>query len=530
MLKAVVGNRPKPEASLDSWLRLQEALAEKTGLAVVTFNGDNSVLGQVENDNSICRTMMASPEHAPLCDPDCGRAWSLSRSADCSTGFRCHAGLNCFVLPATIDGVEVAVLGGRAFTSTADYAAFLKKYPALVDAESGQCLSNVKFSDRRELDLTAELVSSTVGLYSAGGHSSLRLLLDAHRYGARDRASDTGIPARLHQALSEMEISLDPGAVYRSMVVKLSELMRARRTSLMILNQQADELTLEAAVGFGGEVTGPVRMKMGEPIAGAVLAEGEPLVVADAQTDYRIARERPRQYNSASFICLPIALCGRKLGVINLTDRIDGTPFGNEDLSLAEMIAPHLALLIDRTEWHRKAEQFQQMSLTDALTGLPNRRYLEERLFEEVERSKRHGTPLSFMIIDVDRFKSCNDLYGHTNADRVLIKTAHTLRRCVRAIDMSSRFAGDEFCIVLPETEPRDALQIAERLRKEISTTEFVSEQGKRMGRVTISIGLSSFSPSRPSPMAVIETADRALYQAKTRGRNCVVVYEETAA
>jgi diguanylate cyclase (GGDEF)-like protein len=134
------------------------------------------------------------------------------------------------------------------------------------------------------------------------------------------------------------------------------------------------------------------------------------------------------------------------------------------------------------------------------------------------------------MIIDIDRFKSYNDLYGHTNADRVLIKTAQTLRRSVRAIDMSSRFAGDEFCIVLPETDARDALQIAERLRKEIGATEFVSEQGGQMGRVTISIGLSSFGLSRQSPMAIIETADRALYQAKTRGRNCVVVYEESAA
>lgn len=530
MIKAVAGHRPKPEASLFSWLRLQKSIAESTGLAIITFNGDDSVLGGAENNNSICEAMMSSPDHAHLCEQDCGRAWSLARSANCSTGFRCHAGLDCFVLPATINDVEVAVVGGRAFTSASEYVAFLKNYSPLLDLENSQCLTNVKFSDRREMNEAAELVSSTVGFYSAGGPSSLRQLLDAHRYGPPERARDDRLPDRLHEALKEMAVSLEPAAVYHSMLVKLGELMRARRTSLMILNQQAEELTLEAAVGFGAEVTGPVRMKMGEPLAGAVLAEGEPLVVANAETDYRVTGSRPGQYKGASFICLPIVLGSRKLGVINLTDRIDGAPFGDEDVSLAEMMAPHLALLIDRTEWHRKAEQFQQMSLTDALTGLPNRRYLEERLFEEVERSKRHGTALSFMIIDIDRFKSCNDLYGHTNADRVLIKTAHTLRRSVRAIDMSSRFAGDEFCIVLPETESRNAVQIAERLRKEISTTEFVSEQGERMGRVTISIGLSSFSPSRPSPLAVIETADRALYQAKTRGRNCVVVYDETAA
>lgn len=513
-----------------TWLRLQKSLAHNSGLAMVTFSGDDSVMGRVENDNSICQSMMASPEHARLCAQDCGRAWSLAREAGCATGFRCHASLNCFALPATIDGVEVAVLGGRAFTSASAYISFIDNYSESLDLQDSHYLKNMKFTDVRELAETAELVSSTAGFYSGGGPSTLRRLLEAHRYGRPDEPSSDRGHERLYEMLREMATSLEPGAVYDSMLVKIGELMRARRSSLMILNQQADELTLAAAVGFGTELTAPVRMKLGDPIAGAVLAEGATLVVADADKDYRVTAARRGQYRGKAFICLPIVLGGRKLGVINVTERIDDAPFGDDELSLAETMAPHLALLIDRTEWHRKAEQFQQMSLTDALTGLPNRRYLEERLFEEVERSKRHGTPLSFMIIDIDRFKTYNDLYGHTNADRVLIKTAQTLRRSVRAIDMSSRFAGDEFCIVLPETEARDALQIAERLRKEIGTTEFVAEQGEQMGRVTISIGLSSFGLSRQSPMAVIETADRALYQAKTQGRNCVVVYQESAA
>src|SRR6185503_541725 len=208
----------------------------------------------------------------------------------------------------------------------------------------------------------------------------------------------------------------------------------------------------------------------------------------------------------------------------------DGSTYESEDLSLLEMMAPHLALIIDRTEWHRKAEAYQRMSLTDALTGLPNRRYLEERLFEEVERSKRHGTPLSFAIIDIDHFKSYNDIYGHTNADRVLIKTANLLRASVRAIDMATRFAGDEFCVVLPETGLFDAAQIAERLRSEVSQAEYRSEQDELMGRVSISIGVSSFSPSRQSSHAIIESADRALYQAKTCGRNCVAIYDDPVA
>ena len=95
---------------------------------------------------------------------------------------------------------------------------------------------------------------------------------------------------------------------------------------------------------------------------------------------------------------------------------------------------------------------------------------------------------------------SYNDIYGHTNADRVLSQTAMVLRGSIRAIDMSARFAGDEFCIVLPETEPADAARIADRLRIAVSQTEYHSEQGETMGRVTISAGMSSFGPSPKSP------------------------------
>jgi diguanylate cyclase (GGDEF)-like protein len=106
---------------------------------------------------------------------------------------------------------------------------------------------------------------------------------------------------------------------------------------------------------------------------------------------------------------------------------------------MLEMIAPHLALIIDRTEWAKKQRHSSRCPLLILWTGLPNRRYLQDRLFEEVERSKRYDTPLSFMIIDVDRFKTYNDIYGHTNADRVLVQTAQLLRR----LDSSDRYVGE---------------------------------------------------------------------------------------
>jgi diguanylate cyclase (GGDEF)-like protein len=525
--------------SLAVWLRLQKSLAEKNGIALTTLSRDGAVIGRIENDNSICRAMRVSAEHAPRCAADCGGAYSNAVAAGKRLDFTCHAGLHCFAIPVAIDKKELVILGGRSFASTSEYTEFLREYEDLAAVGSGDCLKSIKFIDTRELIEAAELVGSTASYHfqsarkpeqpvepSEGSITLLDAQLEIVRLTDQLELRRRSI-GQFYEFLRGISSTLDSQKVYQSLLEKFSEMMKAQRSSLMILNQESNELGLEAALGGDPGDGSPVRVKLGDSIAGAVLQSGTPLVVRDADTDSRIPHDRPGRYKTKSFISYPITLGLRKVGVINLTDRLDGIPYENDDLMMLEMMAPHLALIIDRTEWAKKAETFQQMSLTDPLTGLPNRRYLKDRLFEEVERSKRYNTPLSFMIIDVDRFKSYNDIYGHTNADRVLVTTAQILRGSVRAIDMSARFAGDEFCIVLPETELGDAARIAERLRNSISETEYTTEQGDVMGQVTISTGISSFSDSRQSPLAIMETADRALYQAKTRGRNCVAIYED---
>jgi diguanylate cyclase (GGDEF)-like protein len=530
---------PKDESAPDNalvvWLRLQRSLADKNGVALVTQSQDGAVIGRIENDNSICKAMRVAPEYAPLCQADCGGAHDRALAEGRRIHYICHAGLHCFAMPVSIGKRQLVILGGRAFTSTGEYMRFQRDYHDLAAVRSGECLKNIKFLDARDLAQAAELVDSTATYHFhtalpaeppvSGAPNTSPELLDAHleiirltdQLETRKRAL-----AQFYDFLRGVASSLDSSKVYQTVLAKFSEMFKAERSSLMILNEESNELALEAALGVDQSPTLPVRVKLGEGVAGSVLASGLPLVVRDVETDARLPLARPGQYRSKSFISFPITLGTRKVGVINLTERRDGLPYDNEDLSVLELMSPHLALIIDRTEWHKKAETYQQMSLTDPLTGLPNRRYLSDRLFEEVERSKRYDTPLSFMIIDVDHFKSFNDIYGHTNADIVLVKTAQLLRNSIRAIDMSARFAGDEFCIVLPETEMDAALRIAERLGRAVSEHEFRAENGDRMGHVTLSIGVASFSPTRQSPLTIIEAADRALYQAKMRGRNCV--------
>jgi diguanylate cyclase (GGDEF)-like protein len=520
-------------------MRIQASLAERNNVALITLIEENTYTGQIVNDNSICQSMQHSPEHAKLCDLDCGTAYSRAVGNNRRIEYLCHARLKCFALPIQKSGTPLVVLGGRSFTSSATYSEFLNRYDDFEALETGQALKNIKFTDTRELADIAELISSTaeahfekaVTLPAPAEEPDLPSnLLDTHLEIIRlsdELENKNRALAQFQEFLRDVAPSLDSNALYTEVLKKFNEIMKAERSSLMLYNQEAEELSLEAAVGADFEATSKIRVRIGEGVSGAVLYSGLPFLVRNVDTDRRVRSIRASKYKTKSFISYPIMLGGRKFGVLNLTDRLDGSAYSHPDLAVLDMIAPQLALIIDRTEWFKKAEQYQQMSLTDPLTGLPNRRYLEERLFEEVERSKRHHTPLVVMLIDVYYFKNYNDRYGHINADLVLIQIAQIFRRSVRTIDLPARYAGDEFCIILPETDLPAASRIAERLCKEVRQTEFHTEEGSAMNRVTLSIGVTALNKMKHTPLHIIQTADRALYQAKTLGRNRVAVIEE---
>jgi diguanylate cyclase (GGDEF)-like protein len=208
-----------------------------------------------------------------------------------------------------------------------------------------------------------------------------------------------------------------------------------------------------------------------------------------------------------------------------MTDKAGGEPYNDLDLHLLETMAPQMALALDRAEWHQKATQFQLLSITDPLTGLLNRRYLEERLAEEFERSKRHRFPMSFLMIDIDNFKEYNDRHGHQAGDLALEMTAQCLKSALRTADVASRYGGEEFSILLPQTSNTEAIVIAERIRNRVAKSSFPHGQSQPHGAVTVSIGISAFGPKLDTPASIIGAADHALYVAKSRGKNCVVSY-----
>jgi two-component system cell cycle response regulator len=164
-----------------------------------------------------------------------------------------------------------------------------------------------------------------------------------------------------------------------------------------------------------------------------------------------------------------------------------------------------------------------EMAITDALTSLFNRRYMETHLAALAEQAAQRGKPLSVLILDIDFFKSINDGHGHDAGDDVLREFSVRIRKSIRNIDLACRYGGEEFVIVMPETDIAVAGMVAERIRRRIATEAFPIQQGAKSLEVTISIGIASLGSGGDTAAAMLKRADTALYRAKRDGRNRVV-------
>ncbi len=296
------------------------------------------------------------------------------------------------------------------------------------------------------------------------------------------------------QRFLERISSRDPHKTYDAILTHTKELLKADRASLWVFDENSNEISLKASVGFASRRRRSYRQRIGEGISGRVLESGKALVVGESgngRTDSRAGRTK---VSNQIFHQLSDHMSGRKIGVLNVADKIGGETFDDVDLSLLEIIGPQIAVALERAEWQERATQFQLMSITDPLTGLLNRRYLEERLTDELNRSKRYNYSMSCLMIDIDDFKNYNDRNGHQAGDVALKITAHALKAALRSADVACRYGGEEFCILLPQTSLSEAGVIAERMRQRVAETEYPYGKSQPLGMVSVSIGISTFA------------------------------------
>lgn len=336
----------------------------------------------------------------------------------------------------------------------------------------------------------------------------------------RDEVSQRDWLSRAVRRFNENLKKIDADDFWQHVTQISAELLQAERASLLIRNEKSDSFHAKATVG--ARINLFTEENMGNRVARQVLERGNPVVVSDILSVGLQHAPREWKYKSSSFISYPIMIGNRRIGVLNFTDKAGGDNFTERDLELLHAIAPQIAVAIDRTAMKDKAGEYEQLSVTDPLTGLLNRRYIEERLTEEIKRSKRTRNPMSFMMLDVDSFKAYNDSFGHPAGDHALKVVAGVLKETLRGADVAARYGGEEFAILLPQTTCEEAAAIAERIRHQVERTEFTHR------RVTVSIGIAGCSADIASVKEIISAADVALYQAKNQGRNRVKIFENS--
>ena len=221
-----------------------------------------------------------------------------------------------------------------------------------------------------------------------------------------------------------------------------------------------------------------------------------------------------------SHLTLPLAAEGEISGCISLNSD-QPNAFDAQDLQFFSVIGYQMAATLKHFQ---RFSSIKNIAIYDTLTGLYNRRYFEERLGVEAQKSFYSGTPLSLVMVDIDLFKKVNDTFGHTEGDQILCKISSLLKTSVRKKDTVARYGGEEFILILPEAGLEESFVIAERIRRLVEDTPF--EVGEAQVNLTISMGISNFPSHRAkSKEELVKMADQALYDAKRGGRNKVCIY-----
>jgi len=329
----------------------------------------------------------------------------------------------------------------------------------------------------------------------------------------------------LHRATVALLSTLDlQGLLGQILDALTSALPVAEKGTVHLIARDTGQLEMRAAIGY----TDPRIQKIAYSESSGYIARAvrgrRPLLIDDLhhEPSMRYSDQISEMRDIQSVIAAPlIHPSGEVLGALSL-ESSQKSAFDDDDLQLLTSFAATATTAIYNAQLHAEV---QKLAITDALTGLYNRRGFDELGHRELERVRRFGNPLSAMMIDVDDFKLVNDTHGHKIGDQVIRAVATRLVASLREVDIVGRFGGDEFTILLPETDIYTAHAVAERLLKKMSELPIVTENVAV--NLTISIGVIKASNEIGSLNVLIEKADQALYQAKNNGRNQVVMIDQ---
>lgn len=291
--------------------------------------------------------------------------------------------------------------------------------------------------------------------------------------------------------------------------------------SLMLFDEKNESLYIRTTFGLPS-ITGKQKIRLDNMnVFREAITKEKPIHIQDMTQfapDFFLLHSNKKK-NTGAFLSIPLlAENEQTIGLINLKkDTTDG--FSNYEMSLLNRIAQQVGKVIDKSLLFH---QTKELSITDELTGIYNRRYFNQRYEREILRARRYDRSLAVLMIDIDHFKKYNDTHGHIMGDEVLQKFTKVLDANIRKADVLARYGGEEFVLILPEINKEKALQAAEKFRHAIESHSFPGGETQPLGKLTISTGLATFPTDAEDANTLLDTADKALYVVKSNARNAV--------
>lgn len=322
----------------------------------------------------------------------------------------------------------------------------------------------------------------------------------------------------IYEIGQEVNTIVDLDDLYSHITGTLKKHLRISEFAILAFDEKREELHVKAAYGFPDEkAIMRTTFRKGEGVTGLVADTGRKIYIKDTMQETRFLHykgERPDK--PSSFLSIPLMYKEEAMGVINFARR-GISSFTYQDVKMLTLVANQVALAIANARLYTRT---RELSVRDELTGINNRRYFQQMLQMEWKRAIRFRRHLSIVMVDVDHFKLYNDTFGHLQGDQALKQIGQLLKRNLREVDTVARFGGEEFVLLLPDTDKRGSIAVAEKVRMLVEGHSFLTEDHRETRVMTISAGISTYPDDVEEMDDLIDHADIALYRAKENGRN----------
>ena len=320
-----------------------------------------------------------------------------------------------------------------------------------------------------------------------------------------------------HDVARALTQSLELEEILTAIMEKMAAFFGPERWSLLLVDEAANDLYYEIAIGQTKESMTGLRVKMGDGISGWVAQTGQPLIVPNISLDpnWQAFARNHADLNIQSMACVPIRSRDRTLGVIQLLNsKLD--LMTEYSISFLRILCDYAAIAIENS---RQVNLIQELTITDDCTGLFNARHLYVLLEEQVRTKSR----FSLLFMDLDHFKSINDSHGHLIGSRLLAEVGNLIKRSLGPENSAFRYGGDEFVALLPRMDKNAAVQASIKLRDELRRSRFLEGAGLSL-TISGSFGLATFPEDGDSVAAILRSADTMMYEAKNSTRDNVAV------